>query len=229
MTNHNVKQLITLGQTLALYAFIYNPWTKFPYTFLILIVAAFLISYTSSGSLKELGFRSQLSPGKVLGISLLLFICIEPVLDFIIQPLVNKLTSEIPDYSAFDSLKGNSQKFSKYLLLTWISAAFGEEIIFRGFLFRQFNILIPQIKYKNLIIILLSSILFSLPHLYLGLGGMIITFIFGLIFSLIYIRYNYNLWIVIIVHGLVDSLFITLVYFDQLSYYEIANRLLFGY
>ena len=98
----------------------------------------------------------------------------------------------------------------------WISAAFGEELLFRAFAFVQLRKMFGNNK---IMLVLLSAILFSLPHLYQGISGLILTFLFGIAFGLIYIRYN-NIWINIIVHGLIDTVFMTLAYLGMLSFYN---------
>lgn len=222
---NNFSKITALLTVIALNAFVFNPWTKFPYTFVIIIAAALLISYGQFKSLSELGFKTNYSFYKIIVSALLVFVFVEPFVDFILQPITNWLTQSPPDYSGFDVVKDDTPKYLKYLFYIWISAAFGEEILFRGFLFQQFKIIIPEFKYKLVLIVLLSSVLFAVPHLYLGWSGVLFTFFFGIIFSLIYIRYQYNIWIPIIVHGLVDSLFITLAYTDKMAYYQWVNSL----
>lgn len=224
--NSNYVKIGALLSVIALNAFIYNPWTKFPYTFVIIIAAALLISYGQFKSLAELGFKANYSLKKILLISLVLFVAVEVFVDFFLQPFINWVTNEPQNYGAFDVIKGNRSIYLKYFFYTWISAAFGEEILFRGFLFQQFKIIIPEFKYKLALIVLLSSVLFAIPHFYLGWSGILFTFLFGIIFSMIYIKYHYNLWIPIIVHGIVDSLFITMAYTDNMWYYEWVNTLL---
>lgn len=225
----DASKIFALVQFILIYGFIFNPWTSFPYTFVIVIISILIVTYWNDRSLSEIGFKSNISFIKTIGTGLLLFVVIEPVLDFIVQPLVAKLTGEIADYSAFQSVAGNFPKYSKYLFYILVSAGFGEEILFRGFLFRQFNIILPEFQYKTPLTVILSAILFSLPHVYQGPSGLIMTFIFGLIFALIYVRSNYNLWITITLHGLTDTLFITLAYYDKLDYYKLGNDLFFGY
>lgn len=229
LNKNNQTKLFAFVPLILIYGFIFNPWTSFPYTFIIIIIGIFLFTYWNNKSLSEIGFKSNSNFFKIIGIGLITFVASEPILDFIVQPLVNKLTGVTADYSEFQSLANNFSKFSKYLLYILISAGFGEEILFRGFLFRQFKIIIPAFKFKTSLIVVLTSILFSLPHLYLGLSGIIMTFIFGLFFGITYVKTNYNLWINIILHSLIDIMFITLAYYDQLDYYNLANDLFFGY
>lgn len=225
----NQSKLFALLQLLIIYGFIFNPWSSFPYTFVIIIIAIFSLTYWNDKTVATIGFKPKTKTLKTIGNGILLFVTLVPVLDFIVQPLVSKLTGEIADYSAFEALANNFSLYAEYFLYILISAGFGEEILFRGFLFRQLNILLPEYKFKTVLIVMLTAILFSLPHIYQGLSGLIITLIFGLIFATIYIKSNYNLWITIIFHGLVDIMFLTLAYYDKLDYYTLGNEFFFGF
>jgi|GEM_PF-6405420 membrane protease YdiL (CAAX protease family) len=48
----------------------------------------------------------------------------------------------------------------------WISAAIGEELLFRAFAFAQLKKVLGD---KKIVIVLLSALMFCLPHLYQGL------------------------------------------------------------
>lgn len=228
-TRPNHPKLESFIQFALVYAFIFNPWTSFPYTFGIIICAVLMLTFWMDKSLAGIGLKPRPVVLKLVGNGLLLFIIIVPVLDFVVQPVVNKLTGEVTDYGAFQALAGNFPMYLKYLFYTIASAGIGEEIFFRGFLFRQFNIILPAVKLKSALITVFSAILFSLPHLYQGSAGLVMTFIFGIVFAVIYIKSNYNLWLVILLHVLVDVMFLTLAYCDQLNYYNLANDLFFGY
>nr|WP_319397713.1 type II CAAX endopeptidase family protein [uncultured Carboxylicivirga sp.] len=223
-----VKRLIALIQFSLVYLFVFNPWSSFPYTFVIITVTILLVSYLYDGSSKGVGFKSDKSIFLVLRTSVLLFLIVEPIFDFIIQPLINKLTGEVVDYTTFQSLAGDLSSFIKILSNVLLSAAMGEEVLFRGFLFRQFNQILPEFKFKNQTIILISAILFSLPHWYQGLSGLLMTFIFGLFFASVFVIYKYNLWITIVLHALVDTLFLWLAYNNHLGYYNYAYQWLWG-
>lgn len=222
-------RLVALLQLLLIYAFVFNPWVPFPYTFVVIVAAILLLVWFESRSLAGLGFRSNLSVTQVIGYALLAFAVVEPVFDFIVQPLINKITGEITDYSMFKVLEGDFALYGKYLLFVWVSAAIGEEVLFRGFMFRQFGLLIPEHRYKLAGIVVLSAVLFSLPHIYQGVSGLAVTFVFGLIFGVVYIKTGFNLWVTMLFHGLVDTLFLTLAYTGHLGYYELGNKYLFGY
>mgnify|MGYP006165842575 CR=1 FL=1 len=98
-----------------------------------------------------------------------------------------KATPERQEFKVLDKIdlsqiEGNTNLYLKWLFNMWLSAAIGEELLFRGFVFSQLQRVIGNKKY---LIILFSAILFSLPHLYQGISGLIMTFLFGIIFAFI--------------------------------------------
>jgi len=196
------------------FGLIYNPFTKFPYTFCVIILFVFLISFLQDGSLRNLNFRKL--GFKQIEIILGSYIALELTMDFVFQPLATKLFNEPADYSSFEFIKGDSNAYFKWLVFMWISAAFGEELLFRAFAFSQLKKIIGESK---ILIVFLSAILFSLPHLYQGYSGLFMTFLFGLAFGFIYLKFK-NIWINIIAHGLIDTVFLTLSYYGMLSFYK---------
>lgn len=223
------QKLWALLQLGLVYGFVFNPYTTFPYTFIIIILSISVLVYAYDGSLKSIGIQFHNVGYKTVVRALLIFAFAAPLLDLLIQPLLNKCTGEVADYSAFEALAGNVGKYLKYVLYVLISAAIGEEILFRGFVFRQLQILLPQGRWSTKFTIVISAVLFSLPHLYQGISGLIMTFIFGLLFAIVYVKSKHNLWVSIILHALIDLMFLTLAYFDKLSYYTLGNDFIFGY
>lgn len=195
------------------FGLIFNPFAKFPYTFCIIILFIFLISFFQEGSLKDLNFKKL--GFKEIGIILVSYVVLETVMDFVFQPLATKMFNEPADYSSFEFIKGDSNAYFKWLAFMWISAAFGEELLFRAFAFSQLKKIVGE---QKILIVFISAILFSLPHLYQGNSGLFMTFLFGLAFGFIYLKFN-NVWINIIVHGLIDTVFLTLSYYGLLDFY----------
>lgn len=119
---------ITLG-------LVYIPFAKFPFKFLIISLTVLLFVWIQDKNLKELNFK-KLKPKNIFLI-LGLWALLELGMDFIFQPLVTFILNEPVDYSAFKTLKGNTDKYLEFLFGTWISAAIGEELLYRGFIFTQ--------------------------------------------------------------------------------------------
>ncbi|QQQ30406.1 CPBP family intramembrane glutamic endopeptidase [Chryseobacterium indoltheticum] len=60
----------------------------------------------------------------------------------------------------------------------WISAAIGEELLFRAFAFAQLKKVLGD---KKIVIVLLSALMFCLPHLYQGLQVLLLLLFLGLL------------------------------------------------
>lgn len=197
---------------------IYNPFAKFPYNFCTIIAFILLATWLQDKNWQRLNFKKI--GGREIKIILICYGLLELSMDFIFQPLVNKIFGETADYSAFEMLQGNNKFFFKYLFHMWLSAAVGEELLFRAFVFAQCKKIIGN---KPVIIIFSSAILFAMPHLYQGNVGLLITFLFGLAFGYIYHRFQ-NIWINIIVHGLIDTVFLVLSYYGLLEFYNLYGQ-----
>ncbi|RZJ67590.1 MAG: CPBP family intramembrane metalloprotease [Flavobacterium sp.] len=195
------------------FAFVFNPYTKFPFTMIVVIAVVFLITYLQYNNFRVLGLKKFTF--KDFAIVLILFACIELTMDFLVQPELSILFNEPADYSAFSFLEGKSAQYFKYLGFMWISAAIGEELLFRAFSILQLEKIVGKNPWINVPI---SALLFALPHYSQGPTGIAVTFIFGLAFAAIYVKWR-NIWINILVHGLVDTFFLTLAYFGMLSYF----------
>lgn len=199
---------------------IYNPLTYFPYTFCVIIGFILLATYLQDGNLKNLNFKKIRLP-QIITI-LVCYLVLELSMDFVFQPLVSKIFNEPADYSSFKVIEGNPQKYFKWLFNMWISAAVGEELLFRGFAFSQLKRWFGK---NQVVLVLLSAVMFSLPHLYQGISGLVMTFLFGLAFGFIYLKFK-NIWINIIIHGLIDTVFLTLSYYGLTDFYSGFNIIL---
>lgn len=167
------------------FSLIYNPLTKFPYTFCVIIVFILIATYLQNGNLKELNFKKL--DHHAVKIIVCSYLVLELSVDFIVQSLVNLLCNEPADYSTFAHMEGHASQYFKWLYRMWISAAIGEELLFRAFAFPQLKNLFGN---KKVLIVILSALMFCLPHLYQGIAGLIMTFVFGIAFALLYMRYQ---------------------------------------
>jgi membrane protease YdiL (CAAX protease family) len=123
------------------------------------------------------------------------------LMTLVILPLVGS-----PDSSRFAALRGNPLLLVLGLFGVWTSAAFGEEIVFRGYLIGRVAGLLGGERVAWIGAVLLSSIIFGAVHFYQGLSGIIITGSIGLLFGIAYLVLRRNLWPLVIAHGLIDTL-----------------------
>ena len=110
-------------------------------------------------------------------------------------------------------VQGNLQLYLILIALSWISAGFGEEMFFRGFLITRLKTALDDIKFSSSISILLAALLFGYVHFYYqGMAGLVNAGVIGVIFGIYFLLYNQNLWPLIIAHGFINSLGFTTEY-----------------
>jgi membrane protease YdiL (CAAX protease family) len=100
----------------------------------------------------------------------------------------------------------------------WTLAAFGEEMVFRGYLIRRLSDLVGDTPLGRTIAVVISSGLFGLAHSYQGWAGVIATGAIGSILALLYFASRRNLWAVIACHAVVDTVALSAIYFDRRSW-----------
>lgn len=132
---------------------------------------------------------------------------------FVLVPGVTHLTGQAMDFSQFDSFNGNLSATLGLLVFMWVSAAFGEEILFRGYLMKQFIKFFGKSKVSLLINILLFGIIFGWLHSYQGISGQVITGIVGMLLAIIFYIRKYDLWFIIAVHGFFDTIALVFIYY----------------
>jgi membrane protease YdiL (CAAX protease family) len=135
---------------------------------------------------------------------------------FVSQPLLVRLIGKPPDLSDFQSLTGNVKLLLLLLALTWTLGAFGEELVWRGYLLNRVANLIGKNKRAAWIVsLVLVSTVFGFAHGYQGVTGVIENVIDGLFLGLLYLGFGRNLWIPIIAHGMTDTVDFALIFLGK--------------
>lgn len=122
-------------------------------------------------------------------------------------PLLAAVGIEPPRHSD-TALQGN---LLEYLFwagpVTWGTAAFGEELLLRGFVLDRIGKTIGSTRMPAMLAaIALQAALFGSLHFHQGLGGVLVTGTIGLMFGLVWLAGGRNLWACIILHGLINSI-----------------------
>lgn len=163
--------------------------------------------------LAALGFKKE-SKALRMVFTILIFVVLWQLLHLgLTKPVLNHLTGTRQDLSAFENLQGNFSDLLVYLALTWSLAAFGEEIVYRGYLQRRLIEVFGEQRFGLFMSVGISSILFGLAHTEQGLIGVVVTFLDALFFSWLKIKYNHNLWASILAHGFSNSIGLIAFYF----------------
>lgn len=178
------------------------------------LLAIWLISWFKKVGWSDLGiYRPNNWPKIILvGVGVALLLQTSAVLQI-------KLGGPIPDLSSFEQVKNNPWVLLGFLVISWTTAGFGEEIIWRGFFMKQIARLFDDQKKSSWVIgLVMTSIVFGLIHYSQGITGMLMTGFAGLVYGIVFLASRRNLWASIIAHGLTDtSAFILLYYWDTIS------------
>lgn len=113
-------------------------------------------TFSSIGlSFKDVNISRSIIIGIGLGIALELFAT------YVTTPLLSSYFGHEPDLSGLQEIKGNLSMLLFFILVSWVLAAFGEEICFRGFLMNRLANLFGNSNAAWIVSLVLSSILFG--------------------------------------------------------------------
>lgn len=111
-------------------------------------------------------------------------------------------------------LAGNTAALPQILYTVMIAAAFGEEIVFRGYLFERFGKLLGRGIAAKAITVLVTSLWFGLLHYgFQGLAGALQAAIVALIFGTIFAATG-RIWMLIAAHAAFDLTAVAIIYLD---------------
>jgi hypothetical protein len=134
---------------------------------------------------------------------------------FISQPLLVRILNKQPNLEDFRSLTGNLKLTLIFLALSWTLAAFGEELVYRGYLMNRVADLLNRTRRAWIISLITVHVAFGLAHAYQGMTGIIDEGVSGLLLGLIYLRTGRNLSVPIIAHGVSDSIDFILIFLGK--------------
>ncbi len=176
-----------------------------------LIAATFFLRREGTGW-RSLGFAVAMPLSRFAGYTFAALAVIYVVTSFIVSPLMHALGFPPIDISILAAeIEGNTLNYLVFLLpVSWGSAAFGEELLIRGFVLNRFAILFGE--QRMTLVIVAQALLFTLGHAYQGVTGMANIMVVALVMGWIYVRCGRNLWPVIVAHGIIDTIGMTALY-----------------
>lgn len=139
----------------------------------------------------------------------------------IVMPLLGAPAINMP----YHYLAGNAAALPWIVATILISAGFGEEVFFRGYLFERLGTLFGPGKAALAGTVLLSTALFALAHYHdQGLPGVEQAVMTGLVFGGIY-AWRKQIWFLMVAHVAFDLAAIAIIYWD---WEDAVARLVFG-
>jgi membrane protease YdiL (CAAX protease family) len=102
-----------------------------------------------------------------------------------------------------------------FIALAWILAAFGEELVYRGYLMNRVADLMDRTRAAWLVSLIAVHFGFGLAHAYQGMTGVLDEGLMGLLLGVMYLRTGKNLSVPIVAHGVQDSIDFILIFLGK--------------
>jgi membrane protease YdiL (CAAX protease family) len=175
-----------------------------------LLAAAWFLKRDGLGW-QDVGFARRMPFPRFLGFTLITLLSVYLLAVLILRTLLESAGFPPQDTSALKFLiEGNTLYYVLFLFpISWGSAAFGEELLVRGFILNR----LESLTRTPVLAVVGQAAIFALAHLYQGITGVLMIFVLALIFGAVFIRCGRNLWPVIAAHGLIDTLAMSSIYF----------------
>jgi uncharacterized protein len=182
--------------------------SKTPYLFLLAWTSLRLrgLRWSDVGLRRFDNWRKTILLGVLCGVAIELFEL------FISQPLLMRWTRRAPDLELFRALRGNFTWTLIALLGAWTLAAFGEEMVYRGYLMNRVVDLIRPTRVAWVVSLVAVSCVFGASHIGQGITGQLENMIDGLFLGAIYLACGRKLSVPIVAHGITDTLDILLLF-----------------
>lgn len=132
----------------------------------------------------------------------------------LMKAIVMPLLGAPPINQAFHYLVGNTAALPAILFAVIIGAGFGEETVFRGWMFERLGKLFGSGLWAKASIVLLTSAWFGWDHYALqGLAGVQQATIVGLVLGTIF-AITGRIWLMIVAHAAFDLMAVAIIYWD---------------
>ena len=161
---------------------------------------------------RDYGMNAKFALWKIIVLAVLGFAAIMAIMQFALIPLIYRIDSTPPNISHLLAVRGNTTGYITVMVGVWLTAAFGEEMIFRGFIMNEVAGAFGGTRGGWWASAIIVAVFFGLGHAYQGLSGILITGSIGFMLNVLYLLVRRNLWVLILVHGFIDTLSITRLY-----------------
>jgi uncharacterized protein len=132
----------------------------------------------------------------------------------LMKAIVMPLLGADPINQPYHYLVGNSAALPGMLLLMIVGAGFGEETVYRGYMFERLGKLFGTERAAKVSTVMITSVLFALGHYAnLGITGVEQALITGLVFGSIF-AITGRLWMLMWAHAAYDVLALAIIYWD---------------
>jgi CAAX protease family protein len=135
----------------------------------------------------------------------------------LMKMIVMPLLGADPVNHAYHFLAGNRAALPGMIFALIVVAGFGEETVFRGYLFERFGKLFGSSAWAKAIIVLITATWFGAAHYSVqGLAGAEQAAIVGLVFGTIFANSG-RIWMLMVAHAAFDLTALAIIYWDMES------------
>ena len=173
-------------------------------------VLVLLWAWRSRTPWREIGFVRPRSWLVTIAVGIALGVMLKLVMKAIVMPLLGA----DPVNRSFSYLTGNTSALPAMMYAVIVGAGFGEETMFRGWMFERLGKLLGPSSWAKAAIVLITSAWFGVEHYSLqGLAGVQQGTIVGLVFGTIF-AFTGQIWMLIVAHAAFDLTAVAIIYWD---------------
>ena len=165
---------------------------------------------------RDVGLTRYRSWAMTIAVGVFLGALLETFQLLVTQPILARLLGRQPDLELFRMLTGNIKMTMLFIALSWTLAAFGEEMVWRGYLMHRVADVGGRRPRAWIVSLVLVSVVFGFAHGYQGLTGWAEEGIAGLALGLMYMRTGRNLCVPIVAHGVCDTIDMVLIFLGKM-------------
>ena len=181
--------------------------------FIVIPLSAVLVlvwAWRSHTPWREIGYVLPEKWARTIIIGIAFGIAFKLLMKAVVMPLLGA----DPINQAYHYLVGNSAALPGMLYAVTVGAGFGEETVFRGFVFERLGKLLGSRTGGKRLIVLLSAVWFGVVHYpEQGLAGVQQATIFGLVFGTIF-AITGRIWMLMFAHAAFDVTAVAIIYWD---------------
>jgi len=164
---------------------------------------------------RNIGFARPPRLGRAIAIGIVAGLAIELFAINITTPLITSVTGTEPDVSDLNGVVGNWKLLLIMLVVSWILAAFGEELAFRGYLMNRVADGLGRTRAAWILSLAVVSVFFGIGHGTQGIAGIVQESLSGCWLGVLFLATRRNLTVPIVAHGVSNSLALVLIYLNH--------------
>lgn len=164
---------------------------------------------------RDIGFARPPRMRRAIAIGIVAGLAIELFAINVTTPLIASVTGMPPDVSDLQGVVGNWKLLLILFVVSWVLAAFGEELAFRGYLMNRVADGFGRTRVAWIISLAVVSVFFGVGHGTQGIAGIVQESLSGCWLGVFFLASGRNLTVPIVAHGVSNSLALVLIYLNH--------------